>query len=248
MEDKIIAKIDGREIKESDLNSLLRNLGQNAAYFQGQEGRKKLVDELVMHELMYSEALEKDLEKDEEFVAVMNNMKKSMLQQYALRKMFNEITVSEEDIKDYYEKHKDRFVTEEMVKASHILVDSKEKAYEVLEEITDGMSFEDAAEQYSSCPSKQAGGALGQFGKGQMVPEFEEAVFSMKVGEISEPVKTQFGYHIIKLTDHIPAKDASLEESHQEAKDGCFMEKQEKTYVDKKAELSKKYSIEIFEK
>ena len=247
MENKILAKVDGREIKESDLSYLMKNLGQNAAYFQGIDGRKKLIDELVMHELMYSDALEKNLENDEEFIAVMDNMKKSLLQQYSLRKMFNEITVTEEEMKDYYEKHKEKFVTDEMVNASHILVDSEEKANEILEDITDGLSFEDAAAQYSSCPSKQAGGALGQFGRGQMVKEFEDAVFSMQVGEISEPVKTQFGYHIIKLTDHTPKRNARLEEVHQEVKDACFMEKQDKLFSDKKAELSNKYSIEIFE-
>lgn len=246
MENKILAKVDGRQVYESDLNALMRNLGQNAAYFQGAEGRKKLVDELVMHELMYSDAVEKNLDNDAEFVEVMNNMKKSMLQQYALRKMFNEISVTEEDIKSYYEANKEKFVTDEMVSASHILVDSQEKAYEILEDITDGMSFEDAASKFSSCPSKEAGGALGQFGKGQMVPEFEDAVFAMQPGEISEPVKTQFGYHLIKMTEHTEKRNASLEEVYQEVKDACFMEKQEQLYINKKDELSNKYSVEIF--
>lgn len=247
MENKILAKVDGREITDLDLNNLMKNLGQNAAYFQGEEGRKKLVDELVMHELMYSDAIEKNLDKDEEFIAVMENMKRSMLQQYSLRKMFNEIKVSEEEINEYYEAHKETFITDEMVKASHILVDSEEKANEILEDITDGLSFEDAAAQFSTCPSRQAGGALGQFGRGQMVQEFEDAAFAMQVGEISEPVKTQFGYHIIKLTEHTPKRNASLEEVYQEIKDACFVEKQEQVYLSKKDDLSKKYSVEIFE-
>ena len=245
MENKVLAIVDGREVKESDLNALTKNLGQNAQYFQGEDGRKKLVDELVMHELMYSDEIEKNLENDEEFVAVMENMKKSMLQQYSLRKMFNNITVSDDEIKNFYESHKDTFVTDEILSASHILVDTEEKAYEVLEDLTDGLSFEEAALQYSSCPSKQAGGALGQFGKGQMVQEFEEAAFSMKAGEISAPVKTQFGYHIIKVTDHTPERHSSLEEVYQEVKDSCFMEKQEKLYSDTKSELSKKYKVEV---
>ncbi|WP_246345900.1 peptidylprolyl isomerase [Sedimentibacter hydroxybenzoicus] len=245
MENKTIAIVNGNEIKESDLQALMKNLGQNAAYFQGAEGRKKLVDELVMHELMYSDALEKGLENDEEFIEVMENMKKSMLQQYNLRKMFNQIILSDEELKGYYEKHKDTYVTQEMVKASHILVDSEEKATEILEDITDGLSFEDAAKEFSSCPSKEAGGALGQFGKGQMVPEFEDAVFAMQAGEISGPVKTQFGYHLIKLTERIPERNSSFEEVVQEVKDSCFMEKQEKVYNDKKSELSKKYKVEI---
>lgn len=247
MENKLIAIVDGREVRESDFNMLMNNLGQNAAYFQGEEGRKKLVEELIMHEMVYSDALENDLEKDEEFINVMNVMKKSMLQQYGLSKILNQVTVSDEEILEYYEKNKKLFVTGEMVRASHILVDTEEKANEILEDITDGLSFEEAAEQFSSCPSKSAGGDLGQFGRGQMVKEFEDAAFSMKKGEISEPVKTQFGYHIIKLTDHISASDSSLEDVKEDIRKNCIIAKQDKVYLDKKSELKEKYKVEIFE-
>lgn len=247
MENKVLAIVDGREIKETDLRSLMQNLGQNAAYFQGADGRTKLIDELIMHELMYSDAVENNLENEEEFIEVINNMKKSMLQQYNLRKMFNKINISDEELKDFYEKNKSLYNRPEMVQASHILVDTEEKAYEILEDITDGLSFEDAAKQYSSCPSKQEGGSLGQFGKGQMVKEFEDAVFSMNVGQISAPVKTQFGYHIIKLTEHLPSKSAEFEEVYQEVKDNCFAVKQEDVYKNKKEELTKKYDVVIVE-
>lgn len=247
MDNKLIAIVDGREVRESDYKLLMNNLGQNAAYFQGEEGRKKLVEELIMHELVYSDAIENKLEKDEEFVKALNTMKKSMLQQYGLSKMLNNVTVSDDEIKEYYEKNKKLFKTGEMVRASHILVDTEEKANEILEDLTDGLSFEEAAQQYSSCPSKSAGGDLGQFGRGQMVKEFEDAAFSMKKGEISDPVKTQFGYHIIKLTDHIPARDSELEEVKEDIRKNCVMAKQDKIYIDKKEELKNKYKIEIFE-
>lgn len=247
MENKTLAIVDGREIKESDLSNLLQSLGQNAAYFQGDEGRKKLIDELVMHELMYSDAVENNLENEQEFIEVFNNMKKSMLQQYNLRKMFNNIELSDEELKDFYEKNKHFYNRPETVKASHILVDTEEKANEILEDITDGLSFEDAAKEYSSCPSKEEGGALGQFGKGQMVKEFEDAVFSMNVGEISQPVKTQFGYHLIKLTEHLPARSAEFDEVYQEVKDNCFAVKQENVYKIRKEDLVKKYDVVIFE-
>ncbi|MFA9423828.1 MAG: peptidylprolyl isomerase, partial [Sedimentibacter sp.] len=152
MENMVLAVVDGREIKESDLKDMLNNLGQNATYFNGPDGRAKLIDELVMHQLMYSDAIQKDLEKEDEFIAVMETMKKSMLQQYNLRKLFNNIELTEEEINDFYEKNKATYKTDEMFKASHILIDSEEKANEILEDITDGLSFEEAAEKYSSCP------------------------------------------------------------------------------------------------
>lgn len=246
MENKIIAVVDGREVRESDFNALMNNLGQNSAYFQGEEGRKKLVDELVMHELIYSDSIEKGLDRDEEFIVVLNNMKKSLLQQYGLNKMISQIAATDDEISDYYEKNKKTFQTKSMVKASHILVDTEEKADEILEEITDGMSFENAAEQYSSCPSKSAGGDLGEFGKGQMVPEFEEAAFAMKKGEISKPVKTQFGYHLIKLIDIVPERNSDLDEVKDQIRKNVILAKQNQIYIEKQEELKKKYRVEMY--
>jgi peptidyl-prolyl cis-trans isomerase C len=87
------------------------------------------------------------------------------------------------------------------VKASHILVEKQSQALKVLEELKAGGNFGDLAKKYSTCPSGKKGGDLGQFGRGQMVREFEQAAFALKTGQITEqPVKTQFGYHIIKRT------------------------------------------------
>ena len=87
------------------------------------------------------------------------------------------------------------------VKASHLLVKTEEEALKLKEQIKDGKDFAKAAKEVSLCPSGQNGGDLGYFTKGQMVKEFEDAAFSMNVGEVSNPVKTQFGYHLIYLTD-----------------------------------------------
>ena len=87
------------------------------------------------------------------------------------------------------------------VRASHLLVKTEEEAAKLREEILAGKDFAEVAAQVSMCPSGRDGGDLGFFGKGQMVREFEDACFSMQVGEISNPIKTQFGYHLIKLTD-----------------------------------------------
>ncbi len=88
-----------------------------------------------------------------------------------------------------------------LVKASHLLVKTEAEALKVKEEIAAGKDFAQAAMEVSLCPSGQNGGDLGYFGKGQMVKEFEDAAFSMEVGEVSAPIKTQFGYHLIHLTD-----------------------------------------------
>ena len=87
------------------------------------------------------------------------------------------------------------------VRASHLLVSTEEEAKKLKQEIEQGKPFAEAAKEVSLCPSGQEGGDLGYFGKGMMVKEFEDAAFSMKIGEISYPIKTQFGWHLIQLTD-----------------------------------------------
>jgi peptidyl-prolyl cis-trans isomerase C len=87
------------------------------------------------------------------------------------------------------------------VHASHILVKTEQEANVALYDVTHGKSFEDVAKKISLCPSGKKGGDLGWFGKGQMVMEFEKAAFSMEKGAISKPIKTQFGWHLIKLND-----------------------------------------------
>jgi peptidyl-prolyl cis-trans isomerase C len=86
------------------------------------------------------------------------------------------------------------------IKASHILVEKLNQAKEIYEDIQTGENFEKLAQKFSTCPSKNRGGNLGEFPKGKMVPEFWNACINLKIGEISQPIKTQFGYHIIKRT------------------------------------------------
>ena len=97
--------------------------------------------------------------------------------------------------------HKVKDMATKQVKASHILVPGESEARKLLDQIKSGVSFADLAGQHSQCPSGKKGGDLGYFGKGQMVKEFEDAAFNTAVGETVGPVKTQFGYHLIRVTD-----------------------------------------------
>lgn len=85
-------------------------------------------------------------------------------------------------------------------RASHILVKTEDEANKILKRVTDGEDFSAVAKRFSSCPSRNKGGDLGWFGKGQMVPEFENVVFENETGKVIGPVRTQFGYHVIKVT------------------------------------------------
>ncbi|MEG0711910.1 MAG: peptidylprolyl isomerase, partial [Niameybacter sp.] len=146
---------------------------------------------------------------------------------------------------EYFNNHKDTFRAAATARAQHILVDSKEKAEEILAEINAGLTFEDAAKQYSSCPSSERGGDLGEFGRGQMVPEFENAVFSMEVDEVSAPVQTQFGYHIIKLVSINSGAEPEFEATKDQVKQFLMSAKHNDIYTAKQAELKAKYTVEM---
>ena len=126
-------------------------------------------------------------------------------------------------------------------------VETEEAALDILGKIEGGaMSFEDAAREYSSCPSKDAGGSLGEFGRGQMVPEFDTAVFSMEVGEVTKtPVKTQFGYHLIKLNSKTEASTIPYAEISGEIMNALLLEKRRAAYESKINQLKIMYPVDI---
>lgn len=113
----------------------------------------------------------------------------------------SKIEVTEKEVKNLYFDFSENFKPKTEFNASHILLEKKSEAIEVLDKLKNGSDFSELARVYSTGPSGQNGGNLGWFGKGAMVPTFEKAVFSLKVNEVSEPIETQFGWHLIKLID-----------------------------------------------
>lgn len=136
-----------------------------------------------------------------------------------------EIDITEEAMRTYFEENEDTFAQEEEVEASHILLSDEEAAEEVIEKLEEGEDFAALAEEYSTDTSNAAnGGELGSFASGAMVPEFEEAAFAMEIGETSDPVETEFGYHVIHVTGKTEAAEADFEGSEVEIQEILFEE------------------------
>lgn len=245
-ESKVLAVVQGKEITEQVVLKFLNDLGpQIAMQFQSPEGMKRVVDELVNQEIIYLDAQEKGLDKEEEYIKELDRLKEGLMKQFAVNKLLKDINVTDDEVEEYYNDNKDRFKKPESIMASHILVEDEEKANEIVKEIKGGMSFEDAALKHSTCPSKEQGGNLGEFGRGQMVPEFDQAAFAMEVGPISEPVKTQFGYHIIKVNNKNEGSTSSFEEVKDQLTQQLLGVKQQEFYLEKTNELKKKYDVKV---
>ena len=243
MSEKIIAVSAGREITETEFNEFLSKLPeQQQAYVATEEGRKQALTQYANYFLFEKLGYDKKYDQDEAFLATMEAVKRELLGQYALTQEIKDIQATQEECEAYYNEHKTMFVKEAKATAKHILTATEEESKKVLEEIESGVkTFEDAAKEYSTCPSKAQGGSLGTFGRGQMVKEFEDAAFAAEVGHVVGPVKTQFGYHLIKVEDKKEAGESSLEEVKDQIRAELSQKKQEEAYRAKVDELKKKY-------
>ncbi len=134
-----------------------------------------------------------------------------ILRAYIEGEFYSKISIENSSVENFYKEHEDKFISETQVKASHILVKDEETINSISEKLKSGDSFADLAKEISDCPSGQNGGDLGFFGKGKMVPEFETVAFELGLNEISEPFKTDFGYHIVMVTDKTEGGKQSFE-------------------------------------
>lgn len=244
--DKLLAEVNGKKITGVDYNLFIDSLNpQLKQYFGGEEMNKEVVNELVYQTLLYEEAMEKGMDKDDEFAQVLEKTRESMLKTYALGKLLATVSVTDDEIKKFYEENKDLFKENESANASHILVAEEDKANEIYEKVKNGEDFASLAKEFSTCPSKEKGGELGTFTRGQMVKEFEDAVFNNEVATITEPVKTQFGYHIIKINDKNEGRDLSFDEVKDKIAAQVRRQKEQALYNEKITELKEKYQVKM---
>ncbi|WP_050181672.1 foldase protein PrsA [Domibacillus robiginosus] len=254
-----VAEVDGTSITKDDLyNSLASMYGAEATEsliaekIVEKEAAKeniKVTDKEIQEELDATiesyggeDAYKSALESSGMTEADMKEEVKAYLQTVKL--LESRIKITDEEINTYFEENKATFATPEQVEASHILVEDEATAKEVAAKLADGEDFAALAKEYSTdTASAENGGELGYFGTGEMTEAFEKAAFAMEAGEISEPVKTDYGYHIIKVTDKKKAEEASLEDSKADIKETLKQEKLSSEYTTWLEEKKKEYDI-----
>lgn len=243
MSKEVLAVVGGEEITEELFNTFLQGVPkEQQAYLSNPQFREQCLEQLISLFLFAKKGQEEKLNETEEFKNIIVNAKRDVLAQLAMRETMKDVTVSEEEVKEYYDANQVQYQKGTTVSAKHILVASEEKCNEILAAITSGeKAFEEAAQEFSTCPSGQRGGDLGTFGKGQMVPEFEQAAFAAEIGQVVGPVKTQFGFHLIKAEAKNEATVASFEEVKENIKRTLVQQKQNQVYNETVAELKEKY-------
>jgi peptidyl-prolyl cis-trans isomerase C len=243
MNQDVLAVVAGQEITQDEFNAFLQSVPrEQQAYLSNPQFKQQCLEQLIALHLFAKEGEDTKLDQTERYAASLENAKRDILAQLAMGEVMKDITVSEDEAKAYYNENKQQFSKGETISAKHILTDSEEKCIAVLESITSGdKTFEDAAKESSTCPSRERGGDLGEFGKGQMVKEFEDAAFSAEIGTVIGPVKTQFGYHLIKVEHKNEASELAFEEVKEKITVELLQKKQNAAYTDKVKALKEIY-------
>ncbi len=259
--DKILAEVAGYKLTLKKFNDQIASLPPQLqmAVARNPQLKEQLLDRWVQLTLMAAEARKQDLQDKPEVKKRIEDMTNALLAQEFMRENVEaKVKVTDKEVKDYYENHKSEFTRPEQVRARHILIKvspnadkkalakAKKKAEEIRAKALKGEDFAKLAEKYSDDPgSRGRGGDLGYFQKGRMVPEFEKAAFSLKVGEISKPVRTSFGYHIIKVEGKRPSQQQTFKDVEQRIRQKLTREKQRKIREEIVARLEKKYPVKV---
>lgn len=247
MENKVLARVNGKDITQNDVNVAIgRFPKENQQYFSSEQGKVQFLEQLISFELVHRYAQNEELENTDEFKSQLEILRKDLLIQAGVKKILDLVKVEDEELKEFFDANQEMFKGESNVRASHILVESEEKAKEIKVKINNGLSFEEAASEFSSCPSSSQGGDLGSFTRGKMVPEFENVAFDLEVGEVSEPVQTQFGYHLIKVIEKSPEVIKTFDEVKDSLRLNLLGQKQNMEYIKFINHLKEEQSVEIF--
>ncbi len=253
-----LATVNGKKITSDEVNKILLE-GTQGRFMslpkeKQDELQKRVVDGIITQELVFDDAKKNGVlesaEYKEELADITERIQKQLAAKVWEQQELAKVEVSDKEKRDYYKKNSSEFVEKEKVHARHILVKEESEAKAIIKELKPlkgeklKEKFIELAQKKSTGPSAPKGGDLGYFPQGQMVPSFNDAVFSMKKGTITTtPVKSQFGYHVIYLEDKQPGKTLSYEEVENFIGQRLQMEKFKEKMEKKMAEMKKAAKI-----
>lgn len=240
-EDKVVATVNGQSITEAELSMAETELDPQFAQLSPEQKRAAALSAMIEIRLMAAESEKAGVTETEDFKRRMEFLRlRALHSQFVGDAIAN--TVTEEAVRARYDQEIAAAPAVNETRASHILVNSEEEAKAIIAELEGGADFAEIAKAKSNDGAAPQGGDLGYFGPGRMVPEFEQAVFALDVGQHSqEPVQTQFGFHVIKVTDKRPQQPPAFEQVQGQIRSLMLREK----YFEQVAALRGSAEVEI---
>ena len=209
--DIVVAKVEGQTIYRSELLRAFQRLPKEVKQAGLEKIYPKLIERLIQRRLLIIEGRSKKLGKDPEVIRRMKRLEDAVIGEEYLNRLI-EKNLKPELLKERYQAFLANNPAREEVHARHILLDKQEDATNLIAHVQGGMDFAEAAKKYSTGPSASKGGDLGYFGRTDMVKPFADAAFALKKGAFTQnPVKTKFGWHVIKVEDHRTVQPPSFE-------------------------------------
>jgi peptidyl-prolyl cis-trans isomerase C len=247
LDDKVLVKVSDSIITVKDFKSRIAKL---PPYYRNivEKDSKRYLEEIIMEKLFYEAAIRKGLDRDKEVVEIVNQAKKKIITAKLIETEVDaNVKITKDEMKQYYETHKGDFKTPELWRASHILIATEKEARDILDALAQGAKFEDLAKEKSMDATATRGGDIGFFRLGQLVPDFEKACLKLSIGQTSDVVKTQFGYHIIKLTDKKEAGAEDFDKAKGKIENVLKKQKRVELFNNMVMGLKNKYGVEVNE-
>ena len=255
----VLVSFIGGEITLGEFNKAWGDIDNKNKY----KTKEKLLENMVKERILVQRAREIGLEEDENVFSQIKvaieqirkereenikiNNQQALIDAVMKVEIYDKVKLSEEEIEEYYKKNKEDFIKDEEYHMRHILVETQEEAEAVLEKSRGGADFAELAKEKSLCPSREKGGDLGFITRSMTIKPFEDVAFALKIGEISEVVKTEFGYHIIKLEEISPERQKTLEEAKTEIEFILLPEKQKQAFTNWLLSLKDEANVQIKE-
>jgi len=241
----ILSSFNGQTITLGEFNLLWDQIPENNKL---QLTKSNVLDQIISEKLLIQEAKNRGLEQDKDVLEQIKNTTEQILVQSLIEKeIIGKVKVDDQEALTYYEENKDNFITKEQVYLYNILVETEEVAKDILEKLKAGGDFIEIAKEKSTGPSAAQGGDLGYISKGDLIPEIENVVFALEIGNISDIIKSQYGFHILKVTDKKPEVLKTFEEVKEEIAPTLLSTKQKEAFDNLLEELKSQVTIEINE-
>lgn len=245
---KALAIINGKEITASEFDLRWSQIPDYARKtFAGPEGRKKFLEELINHELLLQEAKKRGFDRDRALSERVERFKeRSFMERLRIEEVDSQVRVTREEMKAYYAANAANYTAPDELRVSHIVVKTPDEALDLKKRLNQGEDFATLARKVSlDLSTRYKGGDLGFIKKGQTLPQFEKVLLTLKVGGISQPVATPFGYHIIMLVDRTSGAFLSFEDAKEQVREELLNEKKRKRYEEFVASLRAKAKLRV---